>query len=133
MQEAAAASAESASSAPGGSSSSSSSSFSSHAAPASIKEEEASPEKERPPEAEYLNARCVLFTYFQGDISAVVDEHFSRALSQPSSYSPGSGAKAARSSASWRAAVTAKLRIPAVRKQTMCKNHPPRPIAGFVL
>ncbi|KAL7987807.1 hypothetical protein Chor_006726 [Crotalus horridus] len=85
-------------------SSSSSSSFSNHAAPASIKEEECSPEKERPPEAEYINARCVLFTYFQGDISAVVDEHFSRALSQPSSYSPSSaGLKAvARSSAAWR-------------------------------
>lgn len=33
---------------------------------ASIKEEEGSPEKERPPEAEYINPRCVLFTYFQG-------------------------------------------------------------------
>ncbi|XP_053566777.1 transcription cofactor vestigial-like protein 2 isoform X2 [Bombina bombina] len=97
MQEAA----ESGSSSSG--SSSSSSSFSSHA-PASIKEEECSPEKERPPEAEYINSRCVLFTYFQGDISSVVDEHFSRALSQPSSYSPSSaGAKASRSSSSsWR-------------------------------
>uniref|UniRef100_A0A8C8RX17 Vestigial like family member 2 n=1 Tax=Pelusios castaneus TaxID=367368 RepID=A0A8C8RX17_9SAUR len=79
---------------------SSSSSFSSHA-PASIKEEDCSPEKERPPEAEYINSRCVLFTYFQGDISSVVDEHFSRALSQPSSYSPS--AKTARSTSSWRA------------------------------
>ncbi|XP_048192698.1 transcription cofactor vestigial-like protein 1 [Perognathus longimembris pacificus] len=26
------------------------------------------------------NSRCVLFTYFQGDINSVVDEHFSRAL-----------------------------------------------------
>ncbi|XP_054840663.1 transcription cofactor vestigial-like protein 2 isoform X2 [Eublepharis macularius] len=85
------------------SSASASSPFSSHAAPASIKEEECSPEKERPPEAEYISARCVLFTYFQGDISAVVDEHFSRALSQPSSFSPSSaGAKAPRSAASWR-------------------------------
>ncbi|XP_053237736.1 discoidin, CUB and LCCL domain-containing protein 1-like isoform X4 [Podarcis raffonei] len=84
--------------------SSASSSFSSHTAPASIKEEECSPEKERPPEAEVINSRCVLFTYFQGDISAVVDEHFSRALSQPSSYSPSSSStKAAmRSSSSWR-------------------------------
>ncbi|XP_048348252.1 transcription cofactor vestigial-like protein 2 isoform X2 [Sphaerodactylus townsendi] len=89
---------------------SSSSSFASPAAAASIKEEEeCSPEKERPPEAEYINARCVLFTYFQGDISAVVDEHFSRALSQPSSYSPSSSgssssgsAKAARSASAWR-------------------------------
>lgn len=83
-----------------GSSAGASSSFTSHAA-ASIKEEECSPEKERPPEAEYISSRCVLFTYFQGDISAVVDEHFSRALSQPSSFSLGS-AKAARNAGSWR-------------------------------
>lgn len=80
--------------------SSASSSFSSHPA-ASIKEEDCSPEKERPPEAEYINSRCVLFTYFQGDISTVVDEHFSRALSQPSSFSLGS-AKAPRNAGSWR-------------------------------
>lgn len=80
--------------------SSAGSSFSSHPA-ASIKEEDCSPEKERPPEAEYISSRCVLFTYFQGDISAVVDEHFSRALSQPSSFSLGS-AKAARNAGSWR-------------------------------
>nr|XP_057938376.1 transcription cofactor vestigial-like protein 3 [Doryrhamphus excisus] len=36
----------------------------------------------QPAEAEYLNSRCILFTYFQGDISDVVDEHFIRALSQ---------------------------------------------------
>ncbi|KAG5852791.1 hypothetical protein ANANG_G00066310 [Anguilla anguilla] len=42
-------------------------------------------EKEaQPAEAEYLSSRCVLFTYFQGDIGDVVDEHFSRALSQAS-------------------------------------------------
>ncbi|KAM5166593.1 transcription cofactor vestigial-like protein 2 isoform 2-T2 [Callospermophilus lateralis] len=84
------------------SSGSGSSSFSSQT-PASIKEEEGSPEKERPPEAEYINSRCVLFTYFQGDISSVVDEHFSRALSQPSSYSPScTSSKAPRSSGPWR-------------------------------
>ncbi|KAM5263078.1 transcription cofactor vestigial-like protein 2 isoform 2-T2 [Ctenodactylus gundi] len=84
------------------SSGSGSSSFSSQA-PASIKEEEGSPEKEHPPEAEYINSRCVLFTYFQGDISSVVDEHFSRALSQPSSYSPScASSKAPRSSGPWR-------------------------------
>ncbi|XP_028653647.1 transcription cofactor vestigial-like protein 2a isoform X1 [Erpetoichthys calabaricus] len=81
------------------SSSSSSNSFSSLSAP-TIKEEECTQEKERPPEAEYINSRCVLFTYFQGDISSVVDEHFSRALSQPSSYAPSS--KSTRSGASWR-------------------------------
>lgn len=84
------------------SSGSGSSSFSSQT-PASIKEEEGSPEKERPPEAEYINSRCVLFTYFQGDISSVVDEHFSRALSQPSSYSPScTSSKTPRSSGPWR-------------------------------
>ncbi|XP_049613740.1 transcription cofactor vestigial-like protein 2a [Syngnathus scovelli] len=49
-----------------------------------IKEED----KELPPGAEYLSSRCVLFTYFHGDISAVVDQHFSRALSH-ASYPPG--------------------------------------------
>ncbi|XP_056145997.1 transcription cofactor vestigial-like protein 3 isoform X2 [Lampris incognitus] len=41
----------------------------------------------QPAEAEYLSSRCVLFTYFQGDIGDVVDEHFSRALSQPGIFS----------------------------------------------
>lgn len=40
----------------------------------------------QPAEAEYLSARCVLFTYFRGEIGDVVDEHFSRALSQASSF-----------------------------------------------
>ncbi|KAL3882654.1 hypothetical protein ACJMK2_028974 [Sinanodonta woodiana] len=43
---------------------------------------------EQPKDTQYLSANCVLFTYYTGDISSVVDEHFSRALSQPSSYSP---------------------------------------------
>ncbi|XP_078256311.1 transcription cofactor vestigial-like protein 2a isoform X2 [Rhinoraja longicauda] len=70
-----------------------------------IKEEDSASEKERPPEAEYLSSRCVLFTYFQGDISSVVDEHFTRALSQANSYSPASsGSKTSRgSTSSWRA------------------------------
>lgn len=42
--------------------------------------EEAAKDKEVG-EAEYLSSRCILFTYYQGDISSVVDEHFSRALS----------------------------------------------------
>ncbi|XP_072850113.2 transcription cofactor vestigial-like protein 3 isoform X2 [Pogona vitticeps] len=45
-------------------------------------------EKDQPTEMEYLNSRCVLFTYFQGDIGSVVDEHFSRALNQASSLDP---------------------------------------------
>ncbi|XP_030060101.1 transcription cofactor vestigial-like protein 3 [Microcaecilia unicolor] len=49
-------------------------------------------EKEQPADMEYLSSRCVLFTYFQGDIGAEVDGHFSRALSQASSFSPESTA-----------------------------------------
>ncbi|XP_033877913.1 transcription cofactor vestigial-like protein 2 [Acipenser ruthenus] len=51
-------------------------------------------DKEKPVahEAEYLSSRCVLFTYYQGDISSVVDEHFSRALS---SYVEGDGKRRA--------------------------------------
>ncbi|XP_034430176.1 transcription cofactor vestigial-like protein 3 [Hippoglossus hippoglossus] len=40
----------------------------------------------QPAEAEYLSSRCVLFTYFQGDIGDMIDEHFSRALSQSSAF-----------------------------------------------
>ncbi|XP_054708150.1 transcription cofactor vestigial-like protein 2 [Uloborus diversus] len=43
-------------------------------------------EKESAAEAQYLSANCVLFTYYTGDISSVVDEHFARALSQVTSY-----------------------------------------------
>ncbi|XP_036406405.1 transcription cofactor vestigial-like protein 2a isoform X3 [Megalops cyprinoides] len=69
---------------------SASSSFSSHSGPTIKEEGDCAREKDHPPEAEYISSRCVLFTYFQGDISSVVDEHFSRALSQPSSYVPSS-------------------------------------------
>lgn len=48
----------------------------------------------QPAEAEYLSSRCVLFTYFKGDIGDEVDEHFSRALSQSSTF--GSEAKSIR-------------------------------------
>ncbi|KAL8573529.1 hypothetical protein ACOMHN_047800 [Nucella lapillus] len=41
----------------------------------------------QPRGTQYLTSNCVLFTYFSGDAASVVDEHFSRALSQPSSYS----------------------------------------------
>ncbi|XP_076373798.1 transcription cofactor vestigial-like protein 2 isoform X1 [Tachypleus tridentatus] len=44
-------------------------------------------------DAHYISANCVVFTYFTGDTSDVVDEHFSRALSQPSSYGPDTGLK----------------------------------------
>ena len=69
-------------------------SFTSLPVPASvIKEEDCGRDNKEPspPEAEYLSARCVLFTYFQGDISTVVDEHFSRALSQSSGYAASGG------------------------------------------
>ncbi|CAN2387659.1 Transcription cofactor vestigial-like protein 3 [Pristimantis euphronides] len=45
-------------------------------------------DKDQPAEMEYLNSRCVLLTYFHGDIGAVVDEHFSRALSQIRDFNP---------------------------------------------
>ncbi|XP_008311741.1 transcription cofactor vestigial-like protein 2a [Cynoglossus semilaevis] len=60
--------------------------------PPVIKEED----KDQPPGAEYLSSRCVLFTYFQGDISAVVDEHFSRALSHSTVYPAQSSHKSVR-------------------------------------
>ncbi|XP_046544382.1 transcription cofactor vestigial-like protein 2 [Haliotis rubra] len=50
-------------------------------------EREGEPAKENQPKgSQYLNPNCLLLTYFTGDIASVVDEHFSRALSQPSSY-----------------------------------------------
>lgn len=60
--------------------------------PAGPRSEEGPKDKPESPEAEYLSSRCVLFTYFQGDISSVVDEHFSRALS---SYGDGEGKRRA--------------------------------------
>ncbi|ESO84282.1 hypothetical protein LOTGIDRAFT_108321 [Lottia gigantea] len=39
-----------------------------------------------PKETHYMNANCILLTYFTGDISTVVDDHFSRALSQTTSF-----------------------------------------------
>lgn len=53
-------------------------------------DEDEEEEKDQPAEMEYLNSRCVLFTYFQGDIGSVVDEHFSRALGQASNLHPES-------------------------------------------
>ncbi|GAB1600497.1 cofactor vestigial 2 [Argonauta hians] len=37
---------------------------------------------------QYLNPNCVLLTYFTGETSVVVDEHFTRSLNQVSSYQP---------------------------------------------
>ncbi|KAM6973599.1 transcription cofactor vestigial-like protein 2b [Aplochiton taeniatus] len=75
---------------PGGSTSSSSSSSS--YPPVASRVTEGPKEKQEPPDAEYLTSRCVLFTYYHGDISSVVDEHFSRALS---SYMEGEGKRRA--------------------------------------
>ncbi|KAG9478395.1 hypothetical protein GDO78_013418 [Eleutherodactylus coqui] len=36
--------------------------------------------KEQPVQTTEMGSRCVVFTYYQGDINSVVDEHFSRAL-----------------------------------------------------
>ncbi|XP_061752000.1 transcription cofactor vestigial-like protein 2b [Nerophis ophidion] len=74
------------------SSSSSASSSSSSYTPAALRPDGGSKDKQEGPEAEYLTSRCVLFTYYQGDISTVVDEHFSRALS---SYMDGEGKRRA--------------------------------------
>lgn len=41
----------------------------------------------QPKASQYVNANCVLLNYFTGDTATVVDEHFTRALSQPSSFS----------------------------------------------
>ncbi|KAL5009652.1 hypothetical protein ScPMuIL_011957 [Solemya velum] len=50
-----------------------------------------------PKDTRYLASNCVLLIYYSGDISTVVDEHFSRALSQ-SSFSEGTTAKSKVSS-----------------------------------
>ncbi len=55
-------------------------------------EEQSAGEEERcketqPAEAEYLSARCVVFTYFHGDIGMWWTSIFSRALSQASAFS----------------------------------------------
>ena len=34
--------------------------------------------------AQYLSANCVIFTYMAGDISKLVDDHFTKALGQNS-------------------------------------------------
>lgn len=70
----------------------SSSSSSSSSYPVGRAEDGGPKGKQETPDAEYLTSRCVLFTYYHGDISSVVDEHFSRALS---SYMEGEGKRRA--------------------------------------
>lgn len=62
------------------------------AAPGAASGRRSTPDSEQkdsaqPTETEYLGSRCVLFTYFQGEIGDVVDEHFSRALNQAATFS----------------------------------------------
>ncbi|XP_076841491.1 transcription cofactor vestigial-like protein 3 [Brachyhypopomus gauderio] len=64
--------------------------------------EEARCKEMQPAEAEYLSSRCVLFTYFHGDIEDVVDEHFSRALSQPSAFTNDTKGNRLSSGALWK-------------------------------
>ncbi|OWF41339.1 transcription cofactor vestigial-like protein 2 isoform X1 [Mizuhopecten yessoensis] len=45
----------------------------------------------QPKASHYVNPNCVLLNYFTGDTATVVDEHFSRALSQPSSFTADRG------------------------------------------
>ncbi|XP_032888503.1 transcription cofactor vestigial-like protein 3 isoform X3 [Amblyraja radiata] len=62
-------------------------------------------EKEQAPEAEYISSRCILLTYVQGDVGAVVDEHFNRALSHFNADSPSSKTRAS-SSTLWKEGLT---------------------------
>uniref|UniRef100_A0A672TFM8 Vestigial like family member 3 n=1 Tax=Sinocyclocheilus grahami TaxID=75366 RepID=A0A672TFM8_SINGR len=83
--------------------------------PSDCEEEQSAGEEERcketqPAEAEYLSARCVVFTYFRGDIGDVVDEHFSRALSQPSAFSNDAKTRRLHSGGPWKVHYQALLR-----------------------
>jgi hypothetical protein len=56
---------------------------------------------ERAGAAQYVSANCVVFTHYSGDAAAIVDEHFSRALSQASSaVAPTSSSSAGSASSS---------------------------------
>lgn len=51
-----------------------------------------------------MSANCVVFTHYSGDTAAVVDEHFSRALSQTASAAAPSSASVSTGAASSSAA-----------------------------
>lgn len=56
----------------------------------------------QPINTQYISSTCVLLTYFSGETSENVDEHFSRALSQPSSYnSDSSSSKSSSTGRRW--------------------------------
>ncbi|RUS75103.1 hypothetical protein EGW08_017134 [Elysia chlorotica] len=40
----------------------------------------------QPKATHYLASNCVLLTYFQGEAASLVDDHFTRSLGQPSSF-----------------------------------------------
>ncbi|XP_041461694.1 transcription cofactor vestigial-like protein 2 [Lytechinus variegatus] len=61
-----------------------------------VKEEEESgnaSDKDPAPEADYVNSRCVIFTFYSGDLDKIVDEHFSRSLSHQGSYAQDTDGK----------------------------------------
>uniref|UniRef100_G7Q1T3 Vestigial like family member 1 n=1 Tax=Macaca fascicularis TaxID=9541 RepID=G7Q1T3_MACFA len=97
--------------------------------------------KQKPIKTEW-NSRCVLFTYFQGDISSVVDEHFSRALSNikspqeltPSSQSEGVMLKNddSMSPNQWRYSspwTKPQPEVPVTNRAANCNLHVPSPMA----
>jgi len=45
-------------------------------------------QQQQPTSTQYISDSCVLLTYFTGDVESNVDQHFARALSQPSSFGP---------------------------------------------
>lgn len=65
-------------------------------------EEEERCKETQPAETEYLSSRCVVFTYFRGDIGDVVDEHFTRALSQPSTFTNDAKTSRLHSGGAWK-------------------------------
>ncbi|KAK2151671.1 hypothetical protein LSH36_355g01007 [Paralvinella palmiformis] len=100
------------------------------------KEETETDKGDTPHNTQYLSSNCVLVTYFSGDISANVDEHFSRALSQPSSYSTDSHGTKANSWKASRAHVTCQSKPScgnsSDRKWAKRKPHRAGPFYGRV-
>ncbi|XP_072356894.1 transcription cofactor vestigial-like protein 2 isoform X3 [Scyliorhinus torazame] len=81
------------------------------------------------PEAEYINAKCVLFTYFNGDISSVVDEHFTRALSNYNPETRNCKARKSTSGSSEGSSLTQRS-FPASFWDCNYQAPPPAPVSG---
>ncbi|KAH6927635.1 hypothetical protein HPB50_006340 [Hyalomma asiaticum] len=62
-----------------------------------------------PGDAHYVSDNCVVFTYYSGDISAVVDEHFSRALSESGAYDGTAGSSCKSGASQLKVAVGHRL------------------------